>query len=52
MKKRIEGVSTITPSWSVKFRSKDVTVKTIDEAKMMYGGDGRRAVVVGNRSSW
>ncbi|KAF3584046.1 hypothetical protein F2Q69_00025905 [Brassica cretica] len=52
VKKRIVGVSTITPSWSVKFRSKDVAVKTIDEAETMYGGDGRRAVVVGNRGSW
>ncbi|KAF3594088.1 hypothetical protein DY000_02027717 [Brassica cretica] len=48
VKKRIEGVSTIIPSWSVKFRSRDVAVKTIDEAETMYGGGGRRSVVVGN----
>ena len=48
MKKRIEGVATITPSWYVNFRSGDVAVKTIDEAETMNSGDGRRAVVVGD----
>lgn len=49
MKKRIKDALTVTPPWSVNFRSRDVAVKAIDEAETVYGGDGRKAVVVSNQ---